>query len=289
MSLIIITGMSGAGKSQAVRYLEDTGYYCVDNIPPSLIVTFTRLINEVPGKYDNVAICCDIRGGDMFAPFMDTLREMDTLGYAYRLLFIDASDDVLIRRFKEVRRPHPLSATGLLSDNIAAERTLLSEVRNKAHYIIDTSSLTRGELKAELTRLFSPKSQYAAFTVNVMSFGFKYGIPHDADIVFDVRFLPNPFYIPELRPMYGTDPKVRDYLYEQPETSVFQEKLYSIIDFCIPYYCKEGKSQLVIAIGCTGGRHRSVALAEELARHLIDTDVEARAVHRDLDRYKEST
>ncbi len=286
MRFVLITGMSGGGKSQVVRYLEDMDYYCIDNMPPSLIIKFAELCFNAHEPFDKVAICCDIRGGEMFFEFLDTLKELDKLAYTYELLFIDAKDEILVSRYKETRRKHPLHPNKLLSESIADERDILSDVKPKANYIIDTSSLSLSALRTELSGIFGDKHAHVAFMVNVLSFGFKFGLPLDADLVFDVRFLPNPFYIPELKQHTGKDESVYDYVFSHNQTKIFTKKLFDMIDFLIPYYIDEGKSQLVIAIGCTGGKHRSVAISESLKAHLSKGSVAVTVNHRDIKKHQ---
>ena len=269
MRFIIVTGLSGAGKSEATKSLEDMGYFCVDNLPPTLITKFAEACSQSAGKIDKVALVIDIRGGVFFNDLFQSLKELSKEQFKYEILFLDASDEVLVKRFKEKRRSHPLAGNGRVIKGIELEREKLREVKENADIIIDTSKYKIGDLREEMTKRFGdeiiPKKQMA---ITVLSFGFKYGIPVDSDLVFDVRFIPNPFYIPELKPFSGLDKPVNDYVLEQEETIEFLEKLNGMLDFLIPNYKKEGKRQLIVAIGCTGGRHRSVAIANEIYKSL---------------------
>jgi len=284
MTLLIITGMSGAGKSLCVKYFEDIGYFCVDNLPPSLIPKFTEVILQSKNPIDKIALIVDIRGGIMFLDLFPALQQLQEIGIAYRILFLDATDAVLVKRFKETRRTHPLSPEGRLAEGIEEERRILQAVKDKADYIIDTSNLTPRQLKEEITRLFVEGKTFKGLIVNIVSFGFKHGIPMDCDLVFDVRFIPNPYYVPELKPKSGLDPDVSDYVLSFPETRKFLNKLNEMITFLIPYYVKEGKTQLIIGIGCTGGRHRSVAIANRLAQMQRDKGSSVVTQHRDIEK-----
>jgi len=284
MTLLIITGMSGAGKSLCVKYFEDIGYFCVDNLPPSLIPKFTEVILQSKNPIDKIALIVDIRGGIMFLDLFPALQQLQEIGIAYRILFLDATDAVLVKRFKETRRTHPLSPEGRLAEGIEEERRILQAVKDKADYIIDTSNLTPRQLKEEITRLFVEGKTFKGLIVNIVSFGFKHGIPMDCDLVFDVRFIPNPYYVPELKPKSGLDPDVSDYVLSFPETRKFLNKLNEMITFLIPYYVKEGKTQLIIGIGCTGGRHRSVVIANRLAQMQRDKGSSVVTQHRDIEK-----
>ncbi|MDR1101900.1 MAG: RNase adapter RapZ [Clostridiales bacterium] len=281
MRFVIITGLSGAGKSHAVRSLEDIGYYCIDNMPPSLIPKFAEICFGSRGKMDRVAIVCDIRGGELFNQLFEALDELSTEGYNYEILFLDASDEMLIKRFKETRRKHPFSNLERLSEAIASERKRLSEVKKRATKIIDTTDKLPQQLKKEIVSIFAPETAIAGIIINIVTFGFKFGIPLDSDLVFDVRFLPNPFYIPELKKLSGTNKDVADYVMGFDQSRVFLKKLEEMTDYLLPYYVEEGKSQLVISIGCTGGRHRSVAIAEGLYKHLKENGQHTMITHRD--------
>ena len=284
MAFVVITGVSGAGKSRAVNSLEDLGFYCVDNMPPALIPKFAELCLQTEGKIRNVAIVTDVRGGTLFNSLFDGLDELRKQGGEYKILFLDADDSVLIRRFKETRRRHPLQEAGSsITDALRNERELLRPARERADYIIDTSNLSPAQLKEQITVLFMGDNR-TGLMVSCMSFGFKYGTPTESDLVFDVRCFPNPFYIDELKPLTGLDAPVRDYVFSSEKTCTFMKKLFDMIDFLLPLYMEEGKSQLVIAIGCTGGRHRSVAIAEALYRHLLDRGIRAAVSHRDIQR-----
>ncbi|MDR0405965.1 MAG: RNase adapter RapZ [Clostridiales bacterium] len=284
MRFVIITGLSGAGKSQAVNFLEDAGYYCVDNMPPSLIPKFAELCFSGQGKLSRVALVCDIRGGDMFGQLSESLRELREIGFNYEVLFLDAGDNVLIKRYKETRRKHPLSSDDRLPEAIARERQLLGDIKKSATHTVDTSFTTRQELKNTLLEIFSEKGENQSMVINALSFGFKYGIPLDADLVFDVRFLPNPFYIPELKEKNGLDADVSAYIMSFPQSEEFKTRLFDLLDFLLPHYMEEGKSQVVIAIGCTGGKHRSVTFAQMLAEYLKTRKYKAYSVHRDYNR-----
>lgn len=284
MTLLIITGMSGAGKSLCVKYFEDIGYFCVDNLPPSLIPKFTEVILQSKNPIDKIALIVDIRGGIMFLDLFPALQQLQEIGIAYRILFLDATDAVLVKRFKETRRTHPLSPEGRLAEGIEEERRILQAVKDKADYIIDTSNLTPRQLKEEITRLFVEGKTFKGLIVNIVSFGFKHGIPMDCDLVFDVRFIPNPYYVPELKPKSGLDPDVSDYVLSFPETRKFLNKLNEMITFLIPYYVKEGKTQLIIGIGCTGGRHRSVVIANRLAQMQREKGSSVVTQHRDIEK-----
>ena len=283
MRFIIVTGLSGAGKSEATKSLEDMGYFCVDNLPPTLITKFAEACRQSDGKIDKVALVIDIRGGVFFDDLFESLRDLEKEQFNYEILFLDATDEVIVKRFKEKRRSHPLSAGGRVITGIELEREKLREVKNKADIIIDTSKYKIGDLREEMTKYFGDeKLPEKQLSITILSFGFKYGIPVDSDLVFDVRFIPNPFYIPELKPFSGLDMPVRDYVLEQYETKAFLEKIKDMLEFLIPNYQKEGKRQLIISIGCTGGRHRSVAIANEIYENLHDKNFNVYIEHRDI-------
>ncbi len=244
--------------------LEDTGFYCVDNLPVSLLEKFIELIAMPDSEITKVALGLDVRAGHSFAGVTDILHKQKEKGYELEILFMDAQDKALVKRYKETRRVHPLAMEGRIEDGIRQERELLAEIRKKADFVIDTTNLLTRELKEELDRIFIQNEEYNNLMITLLSFGFKYGIPADADLVFDVRFLPNPYYIDELKQKTGNDKEVQDYVMQFPEAGVFLDKLTDMLDFLIPNYIKEGKYQLVVAIGCTGGQHRSVTLANEL-------------------------
>lgn len=283
MRFIIVTGLSGAGKSEATKSLEDMGYFCVDNLPPTLITKFAEVCSQSNGKIDKVALVIDIRGGVFFNDLFQSLKELEKQQFKYEILFLDASDEVLVKRFKEKRRSHPLSGGGRVITGIELERNKLREVKDKSDIIIDTSKYKIGDLREEMTKYFGDeKIPEKQMSITVLSFGFKYGIPVDSDLVFDVRFIPNPFYIPELKPFSGLDAPVRDYVLGQDETKEFLGKLTDMLEFLIPNYKKEGKRQLIIAIGCTGGRHRSVAIANEIYQNLHEKNYDVYIEHRDI-------
>ncbi|THF73578.1 RNase adapter RapZ [Cohnella fermenti] len=284
-SLVIITGMSGAGKTIAVQSMEDLGYFCVDNLPPVLIPKFAELIDQSQGRIGKVALVIDLRGREFFTALSESLnyiREHFTIHN--EILFLDATDSVLVQRYKESRRRHPLAPEGMPLDGIQNERKLLEDLKGWATQVIDTSNLKPAQLKERIVSRFSNLDR-SSISINVTSFGFKYGIPIDADLIFDVRFLPNPHYVEQLRPMTGQNAEVYDYVMKWPETQTFLSKLLDMLQYLIPLYHKEGKSQVVIGIGCTGGKHRSVALAEYLGRMLGSSETEkVRVSHRDADR-----
>ncbi|TVX99157.1 RNase adapter RapZ [Cohnella terricola] len=284
-TLVIITGMSGAGKTIAVQSLEDLGFFCVDNLPPVLIPKFAELIEQSQGRIAKVALVIDLRGREFFTALSESLNDIrENYTINYEILFLDATDSVLVQRYKESRRRHPLAPDGLPLDGIHLERKLLEDLKGWANQVIDTSSLKPAALKEKIIGRFSNLDSNN-ISINVTSFGFKYGVPIDADLIFDVRFLPNPHYIDALRPRTGVEQDVYDYVMKWPETQTFLVKLLDMLQFLIPMYHKEGKSQVVIGIGCTGGKHRSVAIAEYLGRRLGASDTESvRVSHRDSER-----
>lgn len=283
MRFVVVTGMSGSGKRTAMKMLEDVGFYCVDNLPVPLIEKFVELVAMPNGEISKVALGLDVRADQ---PFGDAQRILDKLredGYPFEILFLEASDGVLLKRYKETRRMHPLSLKGRVIEGINKEREILQGVRSKADYVIDTSNLLTRELKEEIDHIFVRNEEYNSLMVTILSFGFKNGIPADADLVFDVRFLPNPFYIDELKHKTGNDKEVQDYVMNFPEAALFLNKLTDLLDFLIPNYVKEGKHQLVIGIGCTGGKHRSVTLANELYGRMKDHgNYGTKLYHRDI-------
>jgi UPF0042 nucleotide-binding protein len=279
--LIIVTGMSGSGKTQVCRHMEDLGYFCVDNLPPVFIPKFAELCAHSAGHVQKVVLVVDTRSREFFDTFIHVLEDMDRDNQKYEMLFMDASDAAIIRRYKETRRRHPMAPSSRISEGIAKERERLELVRNKATYIIDTSEIKKVELKEKILRLFG-NSQGEKMGINVLSFGFKFGMPLDADMVLDVRFLPNPFYIESMRYKSGAVPEVAEYIQKWPVTQQFEEKLDDIIEFLIPQYVKEGKSQLVIAVGCTGGMHRSVYIAKHIFDFLCARGYLANLEHRDI-------
>ena len=283
MRFVIVTGLSGAGKTQATRSLEDLGYFCVDNLPPKLISKFAEACMQSDGKIDKVALVIDIRGGVFFDDLFESLMELKKSNFTYEILFLEASDEVLVKRFKETRRSHPLSPNGRVITGIEAERNKLRELKSRADNIIDTSKYAIKDLRAKINLLYgNGKVSGKQLNLTVLSFGFKYGIPTDSDLVFDVRFIPNPFYIEELKPFSGNDKPVQDYVLNHDETKQFIAKREDMLKFLIPNYVKEGKRQLIISIGCTGGRHRSVAIANALYERLKQTEYEVTIEHRDI-------
>ena len=284
-TLIIITGMSGAGKTIAVQSLEDLGFFCVDNLPPVLIPKFAELIEQSNGKIGKVALVIDLRGREFFTALSESLNYIkDHFTIHCEILFLDATDSVLVQRYKESRRRHPLAPEGMPLDGIRLERKMLEELKNSATQVLNTSTMKPAQLKERIISRFSHLESHM-LSVNITSFGFKYGIPIDADLVFDVRFLPNPHYIDHLRPNTGQNSDVYEYVMKWPETKSFLTKLLDMLHFLIPQYRKEGKSQVIIGIGCTGGKHRSVAISEYLGKMLGSSETEAVTVsHRDADR-----
>ncbi len=281
--LLIVTGMSGAGKTQAIQSLEDLGYFCVDNLPPALIPKFAELVSQSTGKVDKVALVVDIRGGAFFNQVMEVLKDFSQQGYKYEILFLEASDETLVRRYKESRRRHPLDNHGEVLAVIREERELLREIRGRANKIIDTSNVSNSQLKEQIiTQYGGDKEDRNRLLITVISFGFKYGIPLDSDLVIDVRFLPNPHYIPELRCLTGNDEPVQRHVMSQDVTKEFVEKLTDFVNFLIPHYENEGKATLMIAIGCTGGMHRSVTLANKLGDILLEQGYRVNVRHRDI-------
>lgn len=286
IQMVIITGMSGAGKTVAIQSFEDLGFFCVDNLPPTLLPKFLELMKDSGNKMNKVALGMDLRGRDFFDHLFKALDELaETSWVTPEILFLDADDATLVRRYKETRRFHPLAPSGLPLEGIKLERQLLSELKGRAQIIYNTSQLKPRELREKIVVDFSANKQ-AMFTVNVMSFGFKHGIPIDADLVFDVRFLPNPYYVEHMRPQTGLDDEVSSYVLKWNETHKFLEKVIDLLTFMLPQYKREGKAQLVIAIGCTGGQHRSVTLAEYIGKH-FKGDYHTCITHRDIERRKE--
>lgn len=265
IKLVLITGLSGAGKSHALNCFEDLGYYCVDNMPPTLIPKFADLFIQSENK--KVALVCDLRGAAFFNDLFEALQELEGRNVDYEILFLVASNETLINRFKETRRRHPLGELGL-PEAISREREALSGLRGKASREIDTTSLKPWELKSKIVEIFEPGQREKNLQIHLLSFGFKYGLPLDSDLVFDVRFLPNPHYVENLKPLTGEDLQVREYVWQWSETGRYFDKVKDLLDFSIPFYIKEGKTNLVISVGCTGGKHRSVVLAEDLGRFL---------------------
>jgi UPF0042 nucleotide-binding protein len=288
VQLVIITGMSGAGKTVAIQSFEDLGYYCVDNLPPTLLPKFLELMKDTSHKINKAAIVMDLRGRDFFEHLFKALDDMAEISWVSpQILFLDADDSVLVRRYKETRRSHPLAPSGLPLEGIRQERKLLDDLKGRAQLIYDTSHMKPKDLREKILTEFSANKQ-SIFTVNVMSFGFKYGIPIDADLVFDVRFLPNPYYIDHMRKKTGLEEEVSNYVLKWSDTQKFLSKVTDLLSFMLPHYKREGKRQVVIAVGCTGGQHRSVALAEYIG-HFFEKDYQTRISHRDIKKRKERT
>ena len=284
MELIVITGLSGAGKSSVLDIYEDMGYYAMDNVPPTLLPKFINLCIESNREIDKVAVVLDIRTGSFFKDIITVLDDIQANGYEYKLVFLDARDEVLIKRYKEFRRPHPLTPKGSITEGIDLEREILQELKEKSDFLLDTSNLTNAQLKDNVMS-FMDLSNQRTLDIAFVSFGFKNGILLDADLVFDVRFIPNPFYIEELKPLTGLDQEIINYVYKWDVTQEFSNKVTELIEFLIPHYISEGKSQLVVGIGCTGGRHRSVAIAEELSKRLNGLNYNSTSAHRDRSRW----
>ena len=282
---VIITGMSGAGKTVAVQSFEDLGYYCVDNLPPTLLPKFLELVKDSTNNIKKIALVIDLRGREFFEALYKSLDSLvDQNWIQSHIIFLDAKNEALVSRYKETRRSHPLSMEGLPLDGINRERELLDELRGRAQRIIDTTTLKPKELREKLQQLYSDEKE-VNFSLNLVSFGFKYGIPIDADLVFDVRFLPNPFYIKQMRPLTGLDEEVSSYVLKWADTQKFNEKIMDLFQFLIPQYKKEGKTQLVVAIGCTGGQHRSVTLVEYYYEH-FSQHFTTHITHRDINKRK---
>lgn len=283
MRFVIVTGMSGAGKSTALKILEDLGYFCADNIPLPLVEKFAELSVMPENEYNKVALGVDIRAGNDIKRIRPVLERLVAEGISYEILFLDASDKVLLKRYKETRRSHPLARDGRVDDGIARERTELQFLKEQADVILDTSGLLTRELRSEMEKIFVNSLEYRNIYITILSFGFKYGIPADSDLVFDVRFLPNPYYIDELKHKTGKDREVQEYVMKTDTAGQFLEKLEDMIEFLLPNYVAEGKNQLVISIGCTGGQHRSVTLAEHLYQHLSrHAEYGLKLEHRDI-------
>lgn len=280
--LVIVTGLSGAGKTQAVRSLEDIGFFCVDNLPPTLIPKFVELCAQSKKDVDKIALVVDIRGGEFFDALAGILGELDSMETGYEILFLEASRETLLRRFKETRRSHPLGADGDVLHWIDEERSRLQDLRGRAHKVIDTSHLSNSQLREEIKNLFGDSALVSSIRIIVATFGYKYGLPIDSDLVFDVRFLPNPYYDPGLRPKTGNDREVQDFVMNSPVSGEFVQKFFEFVEFLVPQFIKEGKTSLTIAIGCTGGVHRSVALANRLTEYLAGKKYNVRTKHRDI-------
>lgn len=285
MRFVVVTGMSGGGKSTALKMLEDAGFYCVDNLPISLVAMFVEMISSPTAEASKVALGLDVRSGQSFREAEEAMDKLRENGFVYEILFLDADEKVLLKRYKETRRRHPLSLSGeRVEEGIKREREVLRKIREKSEYVIDTSNLLTRELKEELERIFIRNEEYNSLMINIVSFGFKYGIPADADLVFDVRFLPNPFYVEDLKLRTGNEKEVQDFVMSYRESHEFLDKLTDMLMFLIPNYCKEGKYQLVIGVGCTGGKHRSVTLANMLYERLKDKgSYGLKLSHRDIE------
>ncbi len=286
MEFVVVTGLSGAGKTQAMHAMEDIGFFCVDNLPPALIPVFYDLCVKSEDIMGRVAVVTDTRGGELFKSFFTAMEALKHDKKTYKILFLDASDNVLVRRFKETRRKHPLSddLNGSLEQAVKLEREMLKPMRESSDYVIDTSLVSPAQLRSRIAQLFLNSAE-DSLAVHCISFGFKYGVPMESDLVFDVRCLPNPFYDEKLRPLTGLDAPVRDYVMEKEETKGFVARFTDMVDYLLPLYAKEGKSQLVIAVGCTGGHHRSVALAQYMHDHLVQKGVRASVTHRDMQKH----
>lgn len=281
---VIVTGMSGAGKSTVLKFLEDARYFCVDNLPVPLIIKFAELSLDGSGDSRNIALGIDIRSGQALDELSDVLDKMKDK-FRYEILFLDANDETLVKRFKETRRAHPLALTGRVDEGIDLERKKMQFLRERADYIVDTSHMLTRELKQQMERIVIHSEEFKNLYITILSFGFKYGIPTDADLVFDVRFMPNPYYVEELKYKTGNDKEVQDYVMQSEVSGQFLNKLVDMLEFLIPNYIKEGKTQLVIAVGCTGGKHRSVTIANELFSRLSgNNDVGVNISHRDIKR-----
>jgi RNase adapter protein RapZ len=284
LDIIIVTGLSGSGKSTAIRALEDNGFFCVDNLPALLIPTFIDLCQGYQEEIKRIALGVDLRGGQFLQPWPEVLASLRAAGHHVQILFFDASDEVLLRRFNETRRPHPMAAEQPIPEGILRERKALEDMREWADKVIDTSEMNVHQLKKEMEERFGQSPQARRMAVFLTSFGYKYGIPHDADIVLDVRFLPNPYFVNELREKTGLQPEVKEYVLRIEETRAFLDRLYSLLDFALPLYEREGKSSLTLAVGCTGGRHRSVVLVQELQKNLAGRNFRIHVRHRDVDK-----
>ena len=283
MALLIVTGMSGAGKSTVLKFLEDIGYYCIDNIPPALIPKFAEVVFRPGSDLDKVALGVDIRSRNLFDDLFPVLDSMQDILPNYSILFLEASDDVLLKRYKETRRNHPLAPADRIGEGIEREREMLAKIKAVAHHIIDTGHFLPRQLKEKINLLFIENKDFSSLSVTLLSFGFKHGVPpHDSDLVLDVRFLANPFYEPDMKHLTGNDDIVRDFVLDNPVTKEFLAKTTDLLEFLLPHYVEEGKNQLVISIGCTGGKHRSVTVANYLAWHLRQNGYFANAKHKDI-------
>lgn len=285
MELVVVTGMSGAGKSEALKYFEDSGYYAIDNLPTSMIANIADTPFRGSGKAEKIALVTDVRGSHTFEELFTALEKLRSEGVECKIIFLDAADDVLMRRFSETRRIHPLATEGLrVADTIAAERKLLEKVREKADMIIDTSQLNIHELRTKLNLVFKEKTEARGLAINIVAFGYKFGLPLDADIIVDTRFLPNPYWVEELRPLDGTDKRVVDLVLAQEEAKALIEQVTELLELMIPGYEREGRMMVTVGVGCTGGRHRSVVIANELARRLNEKSRPANVMARDIEK-----
>jgi UPF0042 nucleotide-binding protein len=282
--VVIVTGVSGAGKSQAIKCLEDIGFFCIDNLPTTLIPTFVRLCTQSEHAIERVGLVIDVRGGEFLAPLFDILTMLRAEGHTVKIVFLDAYDEVLVRRFSESRRPHPLAAGRSALEGITAERQLLARLRNDADLIIDTSALNIHDLKRFLSQAFVRERPMAKISLSLVSFGYKHGLPFDADIVFDTRFLPSPHFIDDLRPLTGLDSQIGEFLMRTSATKPYLERLVDLLDFVVPLCEKEGRAYLTVALGCTGGHHRSVFFVEQLAGHFLETGYQINVRHRDIEK-----
>lgn len=282
MKLVIVTGVSGAGKSQAIKILEDVGFFCIDNLPPALILKFLEVCKMSEEKIEKVAIVMDIRSGKMLDHSSSILSNIEEQGYNYEILFLEASDSVLTKRYKLTRRKHPLAMNERIAEGIKKEREKLEPLRKRANYIVDTTNLSVKSLRDELLNIFEYGGHFEGLFIQIMSFGFKHGVPDDVDLVFDMRVLPNPYNVESLRDLTGRNEKIKDYVMKFSETEILLKKITDYLEFVIPIYIKEGRTQLIIGIGCTGGKHRSVVMTEELAKRLNDNGHKVQFEHRDI-------
>lgn len=284
MRFVIVTGMSGAGRSSVMNMLEDMGYFCVDNLPVRMIPKLSKVFMAEKEDIDGIALGIDIRNLEGLSQLGDILQEMKEEGCRFEILFLEADSSVLVKRYKETRRNHPLALQGRVDKAIEAERKELADIKKRADYILDTSHMLVRDLKQEIDKIFLEKGEYENFFVTILSFGFKYGIPEDSDLVFDVRFLPNPYYIPELKPLTGNDSEVYEFVNSCEQAVIFSKQLFQMIKFLIPNYIIEGKNQIVISIGCTGGKHRSVSMANALAGNMKSLPYSLKVEHRDIEK-----
>lgn len=286
MEFAVITGLSGSGKTQVARFLEDSGYFCIDNLPPMLIPKFAEMLFSVNSKYDKAAVVIDTRVGDMINELLDNLQIVKRSGHNYRLIFMQASDDALVKRYKETRRMHPMQSENGLLSSIKKERALLGKLYDAADVVIDTSELSVNDLYERLREVFSENSAKHKMKINILAFGFKYGLPMDADLVFDVRCFLNPFYIDSLRELTGNDRRVQDYVLSEDSAKEFLKKLTDMLSLLLPLYAEEGKANTTVAIGCTGGKHRSVTFANKLGEALAELEYDVNMIYRDIEKGK---